>query len=835
MMNRREFVYDCALAGAAFFAPQGARSRRFLIETLGESSLHRCLAERELMRGLHRLNLAGEIRVASRDERPLEGDFVFRFNAGPGQFKNKEAYSIALQGAQVSFSAATDIGLLYAVFDFLEHQGAFFGIDGESYPPQGTGKLVLPAENEPWDATPRFAVRGLLPWPDFLNCISVYNEEDFRAYFEAMLRMRFNTFGMHVYSGADYWAESYLSFEFGGAGHTAFLDNTASARWGYLPQRTSRFTMGASQFYDSEVFGSDATRLGRDPWEIADRTRSLLSAALSYAKTLGIATGIGFEPYQIPDEIWKALPPEVKPAPDKADAFRGARFDIESVTARKMLEKRLGQLLEAYPDVDHVWLWEDEKMNWESRKTGIPLSVTPFQQAHDFLRRNAPKKRMVLSGWGGVVRHFEYFHQQLPMDIVFSCLNDSLGWDPVNEVFAKLEGRERWPIPWLEDDPAMWLPQFYVNRTQRDVNLAAQMGCQGMLGIHWRHRIVDATAGYFARSTWDEKLTPGAHFNAYARSQASGQRASQLATVLNDADLNQKLLHTGTKQVADGHVVYHEFSGDYNESFVFWNDYAPADEVVESQKQVAASLRAIANQADSPFEGERLEYLTGFVEFAASYTDAWVLAHRLHLLLADAAKLKGSGNVSAARDKVRDDGLPLWNRIAPLVRDTMLRYQEIVATRNDLGQLASMHNKFVRLALYRLPLSIQEYLVEFPPDAEQLLLQTIRPDPDAKVRIFVPTRPSILKRSGSVRLMVVASGAAPVHNVMLNTRVLGASRWTQIPAQLMGRRTWQPTLGPFDSAKELAEYYVSASIGGAGHFAPLSGPRDPYRITVVPA
>jgi len=833
MINRREFLHDSVLASGAFLALPGANSRRFLIETFPDASPHRRLAERELLRGLRRLQLIGEIRLASPDERPADADLVFRFRAQPERFKNQEAHSIAMEGTQVGFHAATDTGLLYAVFDFLEHQGAYFGIDGESYPPEVAGKLVLPAETEPWEASPRFAVRGLLPWPDFLNCITNFNDEDFRAYFEAMLRMRLNTFGMHVYTQQDYWAESYLSFEFAGTGHTAFLDNTASARWGYLPERTSRFTMGGSQFYDSEVFGSDATRLGRTPWEIAERTRTLLSTALSYAKDFGITTGIGFEPYQIPDEIWKALPPEVKPPEDKPDAFHGARFDVDSVTARKMLEARLGQLLEAYPNVDHVWLWEDEQMNWESRKTGIPLSTTPFLQAHDFLRRNAPKKRMILSGWGGVARNFEYFHKKLPGDIVFACLNDSLGWDPVNEVFGKLEGRERWPIPWLEDDPGMWLPQFHVHRTQRDVNLAAAMGCQGMLGIHWRHRIMDPTAGYLARATWDKTLTPDSHYKAYTGSQASGQKAATLAAVLSDADLHQKLLNTGTHEMEDGHVVTREFSGDYDEAFAFWNDYEPSREIVASQKEVAAALRAIADPAESPVEQERLEYLTGFVEFAVSYTDAWALAHNLQLVLTSAAKLKKSGELDGAREKVRQEGLPLWQRLAPMVRDTMLRYQRIVATRNDLGQLASMHNKFVRLALFRLPLSIQEYLGEFPPEAERLFQQVIQPDPDAPIRLFVPTRPGILKKGDRMRVMIVATGASPVSNVTLNTRARGVPGWTQTAAQLMGRRTWQATLGPFDSSQDLVEYYIAGSIGGTHHVAPPSAPHETYLITVA--
>ena len=132
---------------------------------------------------------------------------------------------------------------------------------------------------------------------------------------------------------------------------------------------------------------------------------------------------------------------------------------------------------------------------------------------------------MVISGWGGVVRHFAYFHKALPEDVVFSSLSDNLGWDPVSEEFGKLEGRERWPIPWLEDDPAMWLPQFHVDRFVRDMDLAEQYGCQGLMGIHWRHRIMDVDAGFQSANSWDKGLTPGQFFQRFASAQARAPRA----------------------------------------------------------------------------------------------------------------------------------------------------------------------------------------------------------------------------------------------------------------------------------------------------------------------
>jgi hypothetical protein len=103
-------------------------------------------------------------------------------------------------------------------------------------------------------------------------------------------------------------------------------------------------------------------------------------------------------------------------------------------------------------------------------------------------------------------------------------LNDNVGWDPVHEACAKLEGRERWAIPWLEDDDAMWLPQFHVYRNREYMDLAEQYGCQGILGLHWRHRIMDADAGLQSRYSWDKALQPEGFFKAFAAAQVRAPR-----------------------------------------------------------------------------------------------------------------------------------------------------------------------------------------------------------------------------------------------------------------------------------------------------------------------
>ncbi len=816
----------------------------FWILTVPNPSFHEQLAAKELERGIRKLRFSqqqrrGFVSGPVTDKK----DFLFEIRTEPGRFKHPEAFEVALHNAGqnqpstlVKLTGATPLAALYAVFDFLERQGAFFGLDGEVYPLEPRLSLNLPPSGQPWLGMPRFSSRGLVPWPDFLNCISVFNAEDHRAYLEAMLRMRFNTLGIHVYGQSNYWVESFLSFEYGPTGHIAFTDTTATNRWGYVPQRTSRFGMGASQFYDGEVFGSDATRLARDTWEAEELAQQLWRDAFQYAGKLGIRTGVGFEPYQIPGEILQSAPPEARLDPESETHAR-PRLDPESVAARDILEIRLGRLLETYPSVDYVWLFEDEGMSWRSHKNKTPLSVTPFKTAHDFLRRHAPKKRMVISGWGGVARHFEDFNRRLPEDIIFTGLSDMLGWDPVNEAYGKLGGRERWPILWVEDDPSMWFPQFHVNRFQRDMKLAEEYGCQGVLGIHWRHKITDPTAGYQSEASWDKSLSPATFYARYGKALARSPRGEKLGQILESTDRERKILSTFSGEYQNGHAVTNEFAGDYEEGFVFWKGSEIPPSLMQTQKEVANALLELTLQSSSPEERERMEYISKHVEMLVPYATAWVASAQLNKLLMKAVELKKADKADEARNLIKTEGVELWYPLGSAAREVLLNFQHIVSTRNDLGSLASMHNKLERLTLFRLPASMKEFLGELPEQLRKAQTDLAKPDPNASTRIFLPTRPTILLKGETVRLSAVAPGADAVTGIVLFTRAWGETRWFQKKMQLAGRRTYTAQLGPFDPKAGLVDYYVEAEISreskAASLTAPSEAPKDTYTLTLV--
>jgi len=828
-MDRRDFLKTSAFLSASSLlalnraSAQGVTPKSIAIRSQAADSKKARLAARELSSGLHMLNPALEVKQTGSDAGP--GATVLTLAVDSARFKGTEEYEIAASGSGAILRAANEQALLFAVFEFLERQGLVFGIDGTTAPIDRPAWIVLPRDGQPWTASPCFAVRGLLPWPDFLNCISIYNDEDFKSYFAAMLRMRFNMFGMHVYTENEPGplAESYLSYDFAGAGHRAALEDSTMTAWGYLPQRTSTFKMGAAQFYDSETFGADATRSAADTWDIAARTTAMMRSAFNFAGELGIRTGIGFEPYRNPAEIVRALPPEALSHPG---GF------IESSTARDLLERRLADLLERYPMVDYVWLWQDEDANWESRKTNIPLSVTPFAQAHDFLKRHAPGKRLVLAGWGGVARHFESLHQRLPEDVIFSSLSDTLGWDPVHEAFGKLGSRERWPIPWIEDDPSMWFPQFRASRFERDMRHAQDLGCQGMLGIHWRHRVIDPTATYFARAGWNRQLSASDHYRSFSKAQASGSRSAELATLFNDCDRNHAISSTflGTYDKS-GFANRVEVTGDYSEAFNYTTT-EPDLAVLATQRKTAERFQELAERAESPLEKNRLAYFAGFVAMMVPYCDAFESAHKLDAVLKQAVEQRAANKADEARNLVLEQGVPLWLTIAPLVRQTMLQYQSVVATRNDLGQLASMQNKVVRIALERLRLSVKEFLNELPAEMNRAYEAAISDEGANPPRIFIPTRPSLLKPGESARLFINCPGETGAVAVKLLTRRQGMQEWNASAATHVGRSVYSAQLGPFVADDGAIEYCATAVTDRNTYSDPPQAPTNVYNLNL---
>jgi hypothetical protein len=356
---------------------------------------------------------------------------------------------------------------------------------------------------------------------------------------------------------------------------------------------------------------------------------------------------------------------------------------------------------------------------------------------------------------------------------------------------------------------------------------ARGLGCQGMLGIHWRHRIIDPTATYFARASWDKRLTSAANYRFYCGALAQGDRIGQLASILENADRQLGIAST--------------FLGTYNkDGFADTTILAdltsagnrPRVAMLEKQRVTVKLFSELMSRIDSPVERDRVGYFAGFVEMMVPYCDALAKAYEIQAVLKRAVALRDQRKNEEARALVMEKAVPLWIAMAPMVRETMLIYQGIVATRNDQGQLASMQNKFVRVTLERLRLSIKEFLGELPTSMEGAYVDATSCEGANAPRLFIPTRPSLLRSGESVRVFLVLPGQAGTTDVRLYSRRSREKNWTSVAAQHQGRSVYSACLGPFGRSDATIEYYAATSGGAVGLSAPIEAPSNHYTLNI---
>jgi N-acetylneuraminic acid mutarotase len=447
-----------------------------------------------------------------------------------GETVGSQGYRLAAvrQGTRrtVYIAAASPVGFLYGVYGLLEKLGMGFYAGGDSFPDLPSAAEV--PENLDETDRPAFQVRGNMLHYNFLCGCTDWGLADYKFYFDQLARMRCNLLLMHWYDdepGAAYhWRGEYRT---GGV-----TPNSLTRPWGAVDSlRTSQFPFDAGRFFDEEIYSSPAGEDLPDLLTEIKRTEILFAEATRYARQVGVEIAAGFE----------------APREDPTDPGVEARF-----------RARMEQFLARNPDITRFALWQhesggcvgtpppaagtagarlldqqraefaylgNEQRVWEAIRFGRFAEI-----AHDVLVRTAPRRRLVLVGWGGDrwMQFADYclaYDKRLPADVAFTChdnIDASMGPN-VSTPWGQLPpARERWAMPWVEgdiDECASRQPN--VESLGRLVPDALRKGCQGLLTLQWRTRDVEEETGYIAQVAWDTALTPDRFYRRFAR-QAFG-------------------------------------------------------------------------------------------------------------------------------------------------------------------------------------------------------------------------------------------------------------------------------------------------------------------------
>jgi hypothetical protein len=241
---------------------------------------------------------------------------------------------------------------------------------------------------------------------------------------------------------------------------------------------------------------------GTDPWTklppeqcnaLFGRMGRVLTGAFTFARQLGIKTCVGTEtPLTIPTPVKERLKAAGKNPADPA-------------VVQEVYQGIFERIKQTHP-LDYYWLWTPEGWTWAATKQqDVDATLADFRAAMAAVKAVDAPFTLATCGWVlGPQQDRALFDDFLPKRFPMGCISRAVGHDPVETGFAKVQGRPKWSIPWMEDDPALISPQLWAGRMRKDAADSLAYGCTGLFGIHWRTQILGPNVSALAAAAWDQ-------------------------------------------------------------------------------------------------------------------------------------------------------------------------------------------------------------------------------------------------------------------------------------------------------------------------------------------
>lgn len=412
---------------------------------------------------------------------------------GPQQF------TIKTVGRDTTITGGDDAGVLYGAYRYAELLGVRFYLHGDVIPDERLKEL--PVLNDA--GKPLFALRGVNPWGSHPFGFDAWGVDDYKAIVTQLAKMRMNFLGVHCYPEGHPYAEPTvwhgLSSDFDAQGRvkssyvSRYFNTLLTPAWGgYRPKKTSDYSLGGALLFEDDAWAPEVMRehcplpvTPDDCNDVFNRTAAQFRDAFTFARELGVKTCIGTEtPLALP----KALAQRTK--------------DVRAV-----YEATFRRLAASHP-LDYYWLWTPEGWTWSGNKPEQYAStVADVRLAIEALKASDAPFKLATCGWVLGPQHDRAaLDRDLPKDIPMSAISRNTGATVIDPAFARVTGREKWAIPWLESDNREGLAgvQLFVGRMRRDAANALAHGCTGLMGLHWRTDILAPNAAALAQAAWNQ-------------------------------------------------------------------------------------------------------------------------------------------------------------------------------------------------------------------------------------------------------------------------------------------------------------------------------------------
>jgi hypothetical protein len=350
---------------------------------------------------------------------------------------------------------------------------------------------------------------------------------------------------------------------------------------------------------------------------------------------------------------------------------------------------------------------------------------------------------------------------------------------------------------------------------RKDAADAGRYGCNGLMGLHWRTRIMGPNIAALARAGWDQtgwntsvaaagkadafevlggqtgggpRFLPVADFYAdWARAEFGPAVAEPVAAIFTKLDSHFPRVSTWAN--GPGVVAINRQP---------WEEVAPQHAFVDE-------LAALRPQVQGAGNLERFDWWLNTMRFNRAMARLGCARGALDALMEIISK---EPDAATRQRLAREQALPQRRELVTLLADM---YGYLLATLHNATELGTICNveqqSMLRTKLITVhDTKLQQLLGEpLPADAQPC------PDYRGPARLVVLTARSSQRTGEALPLRIIALDKQPVKSVSVHVRPLGTGKWKEIPATHRARAVYEAKLA---AATEDFEYFVETQTAG---------------------
>jgi len=723
-------------------------------------------------------------------------------------------------------------GLLFGTYRFLEKLGVCFYLHGDVIPDE---KITLNLPSFLEIRQPLFNIRGILPFHDFPEGPDWWDEEDYNLFITQLPKLQMNFIGFHTYPESDFlgaykaeplvWIGEEKNIMEDGKVTSAYPllhFNTVDTTWGYMPLQTSHYSGGATQLFEKDRFG--ATYLPTlSTWphteqgniQLVNNFGKVLNECFTLANRLGVNTCIGTEtPLTIPELVYKQLQQKYPQASQDS--------------LIRLLYGGMFQRIKKTHPLDYYWFWTPENWTWsEVSDIDVDNTKKDLQIAVEVADNLQVPFTLATCGWVlGPPRNRAEFDDVLPKTMPFSCINRYVGFARIEPAFNQISERPLWAIPWLEDDPALLSPQLWAGRMRKDAYDAFKYGCNGLVGIHWRTRLIGPTLAALAKAGWDliswnqtntnnRDIPVDDFYEDWAIHQFGKNKGKEIGNLFASLDGGPEYIPEYNKPYEAN--LFRTSHWDRGPGAIIviqepWSEISKRFSFVEKMENFRQDISGEGNL-------ERFDYWLNTFQFARETA-------RMGCLLGEMEKsaqlLNSSNDISRTDSIVRNHLLPLRIQATQTYSQMMQYLLMTVTNSSEMGTIANLeqHNLLTLKKLNKYDSLLESIL------KESLPASTIpQKNYEGPSKLILQAPVSILEKNSDLYLKVRALSPFQIDKVKLYWKELGSSSYQTADFININRNVFDVALDKHNINNQDLEYYVEAILenGEKIHYPATAG------------